>query len=259
MQAPLRYLIKNNYFWLSVERCVYWENENTLVLSDLHFGKTGHFRKSGIAVPQNVYKEDLQRLLHQVQFFGARKLIVVGDLFHSSANKEHDLFKRWRNDINDTKVHLVKGNHDLLNEKMYSDLDIQVHKLGLQLGQFNFIHDIATNPPSPELHWTKTAAGVAEQVDSNIQTSGFGTYRDSHQSRSSNLQPNSNYSISGHIHPGIRIGGIAKQALRFPCFYFAEQFAVLPAFSRFTGLALIQPKQNENVFAIVENKLLQIQ
>jgi metallophosphoesterase superfamily enzyme len=70
---------------------------------------------------------------------------------------------------------------------------------------------------------------------------------------------NSNYSISGHIHPGIRIGGIAKQALSFPCFYFGKRYAVLPAFSRFTGFALIQPRQDENVFAIVENKLLQIQ
>jgi metallophosphoesterase superfamily enzyme len=55
-----------------------------LIVSDLHFGKTGHFRKSGIAVPQSVYKKDLQRLFHQVQYFQPRKLIVVGDLFHSS-------------------------------------------------------------------------------------------------------------------------------------------------------------------------------
>ncbi len=219
MQAPIRYHINDNYFWLSVERCLYWENRNTLVLSDLHFGKTGHFRKSGIAVPQNVYKEDLQRLLHQVQFFRAEKLIVVGDLFHSEANKEHDLFKRWRRDINGTEVHLVKGNHDFLNENMYSDLDIYVHEVSLQFGNFNFVHDISGN-------W-QLATG--------------------------------NYSFSGHIHPGIRIDGMAKQALRFPCFYFTEQFAVLPAFSRFTGLALIAPKENENVFAIVENKLLQIQ
>ena len=30
---------------------MFWEEEKALIVSDLHFGKTGHFRKSGIAVP----------------------------------------------------------------------------------------------------------------------------------------------------------------------------------------------------------------
>jgi uncharacterized protein len=222
MQAPIKYDIKDNCFWLSVERCLYWENTNTLIASDLHFGKTGHFRKYGIAVPQNVYKEDLHRLLHQLEFFKAGRLVIVGDLFHSDANKEHNLFRRWRKDIHRTEVHLVKGNHDLLNENIYSDLDICLHEDSLQLEGFHFVHDITRPSLAP--------AGNA-----------------------------SSYSFSGHVHPGIRINGPGKQALQFPCFYFARQFAVLPAFSRFTGLALIKPKENEKVFAIVENKLLQIQ
>jgi DNA ligase-associated metallophosphoesterase len=249
MQAPLRYQLLDNSLWLSVERCIYWENENALILSDLHFGKTGHFRKFGIAVPQNVYKEDLQRLLYQVQFFNARKIIVVGDLFHSNANKEHDLFKKWRNDINGVEVHLIKGNHDLLNEAMYGELNIQVHHESLNVGKLNFIHDVM-NPLT------------SLSLQPGISTTSHFTFAYSKATpRSHNTLHHSarTYSISGHIHPGIRVGGIAKQALSFPCFYFGEQYAVLPAFSRFTGFALIDPKQHENVFAIVENKLLQIQ
>ncbi len=64
-------------------RCLYWEEERSLILSDLHFGKTGHFRKAGIAVPQSVYREDLLRLLSLIQYFQPRQLLVVGDLFHS--------------------------------------------------------------------------------------------------------------------------------------------------------------------------------
>ncbi len=70
-----------------------------LLLSDLHFGKTGHFRKEGIAVPQAIYKEDLQRLVTQIQFFKPQQVVVIGDMFHSHANKELDLFKKWRNDF----------------------------------------------------------------------------------------------------------------------------------------------------------------
>ncbi len=217
MQPPLPYRFSNQSFWLSPDRCIYWENENALILSDLHFGKTGHFRKSGIAVPQNVYKEDLQRLLHQVQFFKPKQVIAVGDLFHSEANKEHELFRKWRNDINGTVFHLVKGNHDILNEAAYADLDIILHTNKLQIGHMVFVHDYVPAAISSE------------------------------------------YFISGHIHPGIRISGAGKQSLRFPCFYFTQTAAVLPAFSRFTGLASIEPKRNENVFAIVENKIVQIQ
>jgi metallophosphoesterase superfamily enzyme len=64
------------------------------------------------------------------------------------------------------------------------------------------------------------------------------------------------YYISGHLHPGVRIGGQGKPSLRFPCFYFTPRYAVLPAFSRFSGMALIEPKKGENVFAIVEDQLI---
>ncbi len=61
MHAPYLYQLQRQRYWLSPERMVFWEEEKALVVSDLHFGKTGHFRKSGIPVPQSVYKEDLQR------------------------------------------------------------------------------------------------------------------------------------------------------------------------------------------------------
>jgi metallophosphoesterase superfamily enzyme len=59
------------------------------------------------------------------------------------------------------------------------------------------------------------------------------------------------YFFSGHIHPGISISGMGKQSLKFPCFYFGSNYAVLPAFSRFTGLAMIDPQDGEDVYAII--------
>jgi len=69
-------------------------------------------------------------------------------------------------------------------------------------------------------------------------------------------QKKGNYIFSGHIHPGVKIRGMAKQSLSFPCFYFTETYCVLPAFSKFTGLALMQPHNGEKVFAIVENEII---
>lgn len=93
MQLSYLYNLHNQHLWLSPERCIYWQEEKALIISDVHFGKTGHFRKSGIAVPQNIFKEDIQRLINQLQYFQPRQLIAVGDLFHSEANKELDLLK----------------------------------------------------------------------------------------------------------------------------------------------------------------------
>lgn len=219
MQAPLKHTIHNHTFWLSPERAIFWEKEKALILSDLHFGKTGHFRKAGIAVPQHIYKEDLQRLFHQVQYFKPSQLIVVGDLFHSNANKELDLFSKWRKDHSAVQIHLIKGNHDILKDDWYEATGIETSK-ELIIDNFSFVHD-------PE-----------QAASCNTST---------------------HYCFSGHLHPGVVMKGAGKQTLRFPCFHFRESLAVLPAFSRFTGITPIEPKANETVFVIVENKVVQLQ
>ena len=209
MNNPLKYELHHQTFWLSPERCIYWEQRKTLIVSDLHFGKTGHFRKSGIPVPPKVYKEDLQRLVQQIQFFNAEELIVVGDLFHSKENKELELFVKWRNDLSWLRIKLVKGNHDILHKQWYEKAEIEVYDECLTIDEFSFIHDIDA---------------CADQGQ---------------------------YFFSGHVHPGIAISGMGKQSLKFPCFYFGTNYAVLPAFSRFTGLAMIDPHEGEDVFAII--------
>jgi len=216
MQAPLLYKKQDQTLWLSAQRSIFWEEEKTLILSDLHFGKTGHFRKSGIAVPQNVYKEDLQRLINLLQSFRPQKLLVVGDFFHSHANVELDWFKKWRDDFASLEIVLIKGNHDILEDAWYQEANIKIVDKELQIDSFLFTHDKCED-----------YKGL--------------------------------YTFCGHIHPGIYLQGLGKQSLRLPCFYFAKDHCILPAFSKFTGIALIDPAKNENVFAIVENKLVQMQ
>ena len=212
MNPPVSFELAGQKCWLSAERCLYWEQQSTLILSDLHFGKTGHFRKFGIGVPQDVYKEDLHRLFEQIQYFQPREIIITGDLFHSRANQEFEWFAKWRADIAGIKIHLVKGNHDALQNKVYYDLDLEVHENEYVLSPFRFIH----NP----LH------------------------------EGSDLL--NHYTISGHIHPGVRVSGTGRQSLSFPCFYFSETIAILPAFSKFTGFIVVDTIQTDKVFAIVK-------
>ena len=213
MQAPVPHTILNQTFWLSAQRAVYWEAEKALILSDLHLGKTGHFRKAGIAVPQAVFKEDLQRLVALIQYFKPEQVIAVGDLFHSKANQELDLFKRWRADFAQLPFKLVKGNHDILSNDWYADANLAVTEGVLKMGNIHFSHEDCSD-----------AAGV--------------------------------FTFCGHLHPGVVINGMGKQTLRLPCFYFTPRHCILPAFSRFTGTANVQPKKEDVVFAIAADVLI---
>lgn len=228
MHSPIPHKIFNQQFWLTGDRTIYWEEEKALIISDLHFGKTGHFRKSGIAVPQSVYKEDLQRLVVQIQHFRPARLIIVGDMFHSHANRELELFLKWRGDLSGLEIRLIRGNHDILKEDWYEKAGIQLSRSTLSMNRFHFVHDIS---------------------DMESRSPAFKESEDH----------SSPYFFSGHIHPGIRIQGLGRQSLCFPCFYFGKEYAVLPAFSRFTGVALIAPEKEEQVFAIVNDAVLQLQ
>ncbi len=64
------------------------------------------------------------------------------------------------------------------------------------------------------------------------------------------------FNIHGHIHPGIILKGKAKQSLKFPCFYFTKNYVILPAFSSFSGLKIMENKKAEAIFIIANNKII---
>ena len=220
MKNPVPHIIRNTTFWVSPERCLFWEKENTLIVSDLHLGKSGHFRKEGIAVPQSIYKADLQRLIAQLYLFKADRLIITGDFTHSTANKELDLFIKWRKDFSLLHIDLVKGNHDILADSWYNEANIKLNSWKMIAEPFIFLHDKAEKKLTEE--------------EKRL------------------------YHFTGHLHPGITMKGQGRQTLKFPCFYFAKDFCVLPAFSRFTGTYKVKPEKGETVFAITEEGLIKI-
>jgi DNA ligase-associated metallophosphoesterase len=220
MQNPVPHIIAGNTFWIFPERCLYWEEENTLIVADVHLGKTGHFRKSGMAVPQTIYKADLQRLMAMLYLCKADRLIIVGDFTHSAINNELGLFLKWRKDFSMLQIDLVKGNHDLLEDIWYAEANIQIHNWELAVKPFLFRHEHNKKKP------TKRADII--------------------------------YTFTGHIHPGIELKGQGKQKLKFPCFYFTEEHCVLPAFSRFTGTFNVKPGKGEIVYAITPSEIIRL-
>jgi uncharacterized protein len=187
----------------------------------MHLGKSGHFRKSGIAIPQSIYKADLQRLMSQLYLFKVDRLIIAGDLTHSTVNKELDLFIKWRKDFSLLHIDLVKGNHDILEDGWYADANIKVSNWKLLESPFIFLHDLKAEKKLTE-------------------------------------EEKKLYRFTGHVHPGITMKGQGRQSLKFPCFYFAKEYCVLPAFSRFTGTFKVKPEKGEVVFALVGDSIMQL-
>jgi DNA ligase-associated metallophosphoesterase len=70
--------------------------------------------------------------------------------------------------------------------------------------------------------------------------------------------PENLYNMSGHIHPGVHLRGKGRQSVTLPCFYFGERQAFLPAFGKFTGLAMIAPKKDDRIYVVADNKILSV-
>ncbi|WP_017257008.1 ligase-associated DNA damage response endonuclease PdeM [Pedobacter arcticus] len=201
---------------LDQERAIYLPKNKLLAISDLHLGKSAHFRQAGVPVPATVAQQDLSRLDAILQKYKPNTLLINGDMFHHGLNTDIDEFHQWRRKYQQTNFLLVKGNHDRLANADYASMDIEIHEPSFCVGPFCFIHD-APKCTEEEL-----------------------------------------YPISGHIHPGVTIVGRAKQRLKFPCFYFGKDYAVMPAFSVFTGLYNIKPKKEEQAYAVTKESVVKI-
>ena len=118
--------INNQTFTLHQFGTIFWEDKNTLLISDVHLGKVAHFRKHGMAIPNEAIFENFIRLNVVVDFFKPETIIFLGDLFHSKMNKEWELFAKWTEEISQ-EIILVEGNHDIIARYNYEDLNIKVY------------------------------------------------------------------------------------------------------------------------------------
>ncbi|AYN02389.1 ligase-associated DNA damage response endonuclease PdeM [Chryseobacterium sp. 3008163] len=133
--------IQNEIFTLTNQRALYWEKEKSLIFSDLHIGKTAHFRKNGIALANHIMKNDLERLSILIENFQPEKFIIVGDLLHAGNNSDVDIFCEWKNQYSDIKFCLVEGNHDRISKTLEKKLCLDFKADSLEINDILFVHD----------------------------------------------------------------------------------------------------------------------
>ena len=61
-----------------------------------------------------------------------------------------------------------------------------------------------------------------------------------------------------YVHPGVRLQGQGRQRLKVPCFFYRPNQLILPAFGVFTGLHIMQPSTEDQVYALGEKHVLAI-
>ena len=130
---------------LNQYRSIFWDKEKSLILSDLHLGKTAHFRKNGIALPNGVIEKDLENLQNLIEHYEPEKIIIVGDLFHAELNSEIEIFRKWFDDFNTIKCLLVKGNHDRFSKKFGIE-EAQIY----ETENFIFSHEALDSHQKPQ-------------------------------------------------------------------------------------------------------------
>lgn len=130
--------ILSQSFILHFSGALFWKEKAMLMISDVHLGKVSHFRKFGAAVPQQAVRQNFNALNTVIHIFKPATLVFLGDLFHSSLNKEWELFEEWVRSTS-VKIILVSGNHDIISPLKYEELGVSVIT-DLQLDSFLLTH-----------------------------------------------------------------------------------------------------------------------
>lgn len=140
-----------NDLLLNNQRSIYWQTQKALIFSDLHSGKSAHFRKHGMAIPSYLHYSDLERLQFLIQHYQPKLIIIVGDLIHAASNKEVIDLKRITSTFSSIDFHLIKGNHDRISEKLFKDLGIASVTERLVIDTIQFVHEPSLNNNLPTI------------------------------------------------------------------------------------------------------------
>lgn len=104
-----------------------WPTQDALLLADLHLGKVNHFRKSGIPVPSKANDKNIEQLVDLIQLANPKRVIFLGDLFHSHYNSEWEVFGEVVRHFVGVDFELVMGNHDIMSAVQYERKGIRVY------------------------------------------------------------------------------------------------------------------------------------
>ena len=66
------------------------------------------------------------------------------------------------------------------------------------------------------------------------------------------------YVLAGHLHPKVKLRGVAGQEAKLPCFWFGEEVGVVPAFGTLIDGAPVKPRPRDAVFVVADGEVLDV-
>ena len=129
-------------FILLPEGALWWPDESTLIVADLHLEKSSHFAKRGQFLPPYDSQTTLQNLLALAQKTRTQKLIVLGDNFHDATGHAR-LCDKSRALLGTLSAHCqifwLSGNHDGKSDELIAPDGTSCMR-ELRVNQFIFRH-----------------------------------------------------------------------------------------------------------------------
>ena len=203
--------IREETLWLHPERAVVWPARRTVIVADTHFGKSALFGQHGVAVPAGSDDDDRARLSRLIEETRAGRLLILGDFVHAPLDPD------------------AREAHDL---RAWAE-SLRATEIRVIAGN----HDRgAANGWGTTLQW--------QQQD--LLEPPFCFMHDAERRPRSD----GSFTLSGHIHPVVRLAGLRKHMPRVPIFWQRRSGLVLPSFGAFTGGYVVSPDAEDHVFAV---------
>jgi uncharacterized protein len=205
---------------LHPDRAVLWPRRRTVIVADTHFGKSGSLRRHGLAVAAGSDEQDRARLTNLMRGADAQRLVVLGDFVHAP---------------------LADTDYDALALQQWSE-SLRPATIEVIAGN----HDRgATHAWKNSIRWLE-----GEKLDA--------PFRFIHDAQRTAAQTSDWFTLSGHVHPVIRLKGLRKINASVPAFWQWAHGIVLPSFGLFTGGHAIVRKEGERLYAIGSDRVVPI-
>lgn len=138
-----RLLLRGQTLDLLPQRAIYWWEERTLIVADVHLGKAQTFQRAGLAVPGTTLTHDLARLEDLLAATSAQRLLVLGDFVHHRSGLTaavREIICEWCNRLN-AELLVILGNHDRPNRPFLAELPLVLQDVSWRWGPFEFAHE----------------------------------------------------------------------------------------------------------------------
>jgi len=123
------------------EKALFWPSEGILAIADLHLGKVNHFRRSGVPVPLEANRVNMENLMQLIMLHRPGRVVFLGDLFHSHYNSEWEVVGNSLMAFPEIEFILIRGNHDILGNVQYQRHRIRVTEEFSVAGKVVLRHD----------------------------------------------------------------------------------------------------------------------